>query len=32
MLCYPISWILTGVMVCVSYVFVSRKAYHKLSL
>lgn len=32
MLCYPISWILTGVMVCVSYVFVSRKAYRKLSL
>ena len=32
MLCYPISWILTGVMVCVSYIFVSRKAYRKLSL
>ena len=30
MLCYPISWILTGVMVCTTYVFISRKAYAKV--
>lgn len=30
MLCYPISWILTGIMVCACYVFVSRKAYRKI--
>ena len=27
MLCYPISWIITGILVSTAYVFVSRKAY-----
>lgn len=30
MLCYPISWVITGLMVCFTYVYVSRKAYRKL--
>lgn len=31
MLCYPISWIITGVMVVVTYIFISRKAYRKVA-
>lgn len=30
MLCYPISWVLTGIMVSVTYVFISRRAYRKI--
>lgn len=30
MLCYPISWILTGIMVFASYIVISRKAYKQV--
>ena len=31
MLCYPISWVITGVLVCSVYVAASRKAYRLLA-